>query len=509
MNKFSILMMTLLSGAMVFSQNVTDGLRYSLEQNVGTARFTALSGAMGALGNDFSAINVNPAGSAVFLSSNLKFSTTLFDAENKSEYYNNPEKSFSDDVAINQLGGVFVITNDKEGAIFKKFTIALNFNTTKSFNDENFVRGRGETSVANFFLEQAQGLPLSQLQLQPGESISGHYDFLGESRGAYAQNAFLGYQAYLFDPVEPNNPSNTNYVSNIGNGRFNQEFLQLSQGNHSKFSINMASQIGTDYFVGANFNTHTVNFDQNSYFWETNNNANSKIQAIGFENNLTVYGIGISAQIGAIAKIANNFRIGLSFDSPTWFQISEETSQYLESKYVFNGETILSQIDPGIINVYEDYNLRTPAKLSASAAYIFGQSGLISVDYSYKDFSTLKFSDLDNTYSPYFSELNQNIKSYLKSVSMVRAGAEFRFNQLSVRGGFHFEQTPYQNSQIMGDLIGFSGGIGYNFGRLNANVAYSRSEQERNQQLYSTGLTDTAKITTIYNTLIFSLGFDF
>ena len=60
----------------------------------------------------------------------------------------------------------------------------------------------------------------------------------------------------------------------------------------------------------------------------------------------------------------------------------------------------------------------------------------------------------------------------------------------------------------MGDLTGFSLGAGYNFGRFNADIAYSRSEQERNQQLYSVGLTDTALINSVYNNFILSLSFN-
>ena len=46
--------------------SVADAYRYAIDNTTGTARFRALSGAMGALGGDLSAININPAGSAVF-----------------------------------------------------------------------------------------------------------------------------------------------------------------------------------------------------------------------------------------------------------------------------------------------------------------------------------------------------------------------------------------------------------------------------------------------------------
>jgi long-subunit fatty acid transport protein len=324
-----------------------------------------------------------------------------------------------------------------------------------------------------------------------------------------AQNAFLGYQGFLFDPVDPNNPSNTAYISNIAGGSFNQEYIYLSEGYNSKFSINLAAQVTDNYFLGINLNTHAVNFDQSSYLRENNSNTGSSVTGVGFENNLSVNGVGISAQIGAIAKIANNLRLGLSFDTPTWYQISEETTQYLESRRVFGGQSIYQEVDPRIINIYEDYNLRTPAKVTASTAYIFGQSGLISFDYSYKDYSTIKFSELYDSYSSSFNDLNNTINNTLKGSSSFKAGAEYRINQLSLRGGFHYEESPYKNTEIVGDLIGFSLGTGYNFGRFSCDLAYSRSEQERNQQLYSVGLIDTANINSIYSNFVLSLGFIF
>lgn len=491
------------------AQGIIDGLRYSTEQTSGTARFSALSGAMGALGGDFSAIGINPAGGAVFLNSNIMVSASLFDIENKSNYFNNSEKSSDNDFTFNQLGGIFVIHNSNEASAFKKFTIGLNYNSNSNFENELYIAGTGNNSIGNFFLEQAQGIPLSLLQLQSGESISDLYQYLGETEGSAAQNAFLGYQAFLFDPVDPNNPDNTAYISNIANGSFNHNYAYLSQGYNSKFSINVATQVTNDLFFGININTHSLSFDQSSFLLENNSNPGSLVNRIGFENNLSVTGAGISAQIGAIAIIANNLRLGLSLDSPTWYQISEETTQYLESRHVFDGQTLNEYINPNVINVFEDYTLRTPAKINAGAAYVFGQKGLISFDYSFKDYSSIKFSDIHNNYSAYFSNLNYAINNTLKGASSFKVGGEYRINQFSLRGGFHYEESPYENSHTIGDLTGFSAGVGFNFGNYVIDLAFVRSEQERNQQLYSVGLTDTANINSIYNNFILSFSFNF
>jgi hypothetical protein len=65
----NILLSLLLGTSFIgLSQETTSGdaLRYAVEDLNGTARFRAMSGSMGAIGGDLSAININPAGSVVF-----------------------------------------------------------------------------------------------------------------------------------------------------------------------------------------------------------------------------------------------------------------------------------------------------------------------------------------------------------------------------------------------------------------------------------------------------------
>ena len=56
----------LISTSLILAQDITDAVRYSMDEIQGTARFRAMSGAFGALGGDMSSVNINPAGSAIF-----------------------------------------------------------------------------------------------------------------------------------------------------------------------------------------------------------------------------------------------------------------------------------------------------------------------------------------------------------------------------------------------------------------------------------------------------------
>ena len=58
--------MFILGSGTIVSQNVFDALRYSNDEIEGSARYSAMSGAFGALGGELSAISINPAGSAIF-----------------------------------------------------------------------------------------------------------------------------------------------------------------------------------------------------------------------------------------------------------------------------------------------------------------------------------------------------------------------------------------------------------------------------------------------------------
>ena len=208
MKRITFLLLAVLAIEIASAQGITDGLIYSSESQIGTARFNALSGAFGALGGDLSALSINPAGAAVFLTSSAAFSIAGNDIENRATYFNTRTKSIDTDIILNQAGGIFVYNYGSENAKIKKFTIAFNYQVEKNYNNELIIKGTGNSSIGDFFLSQAQGIPLELLQLQSGESISSLYSYLGENEGTTAQNAFLGYQSFIIDPVDGENSQN-------------------------------------------------------------------------------------------------------------------------------------------------------------------------------------------------------------------------------------------------------------------------------------------------------------
>ncbi len=489
------------------AQNITDALRYSTDNLHGTARYSAMSGAFGALGGDLTGMQINPAGSAVFLNSTVNISLSLLDKKNETNYFNTENSNYNSDVTINQAGAVFVFNNPNEESVWKKFTLGLNYDVTNNFDDAYFATGQSNISIDSYFLNYAEGVPLDLLQLQSGESISDLYRFLGETQGYGVQQAFLGFQSFIIDPVDFDDPNNTSYVSNVAPGSFNQEYYLQSAGYNAKFTINLATQIQDNLYIGLNLNSHVIDYRESKFYFEENDNPDSFVNEIGFRNNLGVLGDGFSAQVGVISKPSEFIRLGLTYETPTWYNINEETTQAIETQRVENDELITETIRPNIINIYEEYQLRTPGKVTGSFAYLFGQSGLISVDYSYKDYSNIEFRPVS---VPSFASENNRMNNLLKGVSTINIGGEYRWNKVSFRGGYKYEDSPYSNKDLMSELTGFSLGLGYNFGSFKLDAAYARTEQDRQEQFFpNSGFTNATNISSVNNFFTITANFGF
>src|SRR5690606_6949685 len=77
MKRFIFSSVCILLGLGVTAQNEADVLRYSSQYVLGTARFSGLGGAMGALGGDMSATHINPAGIGLYRFGEISFTPSM------------------------------------------------------------------------------------------------------------------------------------------------------------------------------------------------------------------------------------------------------------------------------------------------------------------------------------------------------------------------------------------------------------------------------------------------
>lgn len=477
------------------AQQVSDALQYGLENLTGTARYRAMSGAFGALGGDLSAVSINPAGSAIFSNNFASVTLSNYNQKNKSTYFGPKTDANDSSLDMNQFGSVWVFTDTNPENKWSKIALAINYDQKNNFNNSVYTQGYNPTnSISDYFISYANGISENTLTGNPYETMN-----------YTEQQAFLGYNGYLINPENGNQ-----YSSAVNpNGNYYQENSIESKGTNGKIAFNFATEYDKRFYFGINLNAHFVDFETTSSFYEDyldspGNNSNTGVQASRFTNQLYTYGTGFSTQLGMIAKVTNAFRVGLAYESPTWYSLNDELKQTLLVNCPDCGTDSGNFFaDPNIVVFYPSHRLQTPGKYSGSMAYIFGTSGLISIDYSLRDYSNSKFRPANE-----FLTANSTINNILDTSNEIRIGGEYRIKQWSLRGGYRFEESPYKNKNTLGDLNSFSTGLGYDFGQTKLDLAYTRTKRGSNQALFSQGLTDAPNIKAVQNNVTLTLGFE-
>ncbi len=422
-----------ISSAQTLSYNDI-GILFSKEEISGTARYSAMSGAFGALGGDLSAIEINPAGAAVFLKSEFAVSLDIKNTKTTSTFYGTNNLLENDYSNLSQAGGVLVL-NTRNNSDWSNFALGFNYSAINNFEDLWIANGNSGFA------------PISDI--------------------------------YDPDLVYPN--SDGQYLENFADGK------------NYKYSFTVASQYRDNLYVGVSINTYDIEHYQSALIEEYNNDGIGNTFDVSQIQELLTYGEGYSFNIGFISKPTDNVRLGLAFQSPVWYTLSEE---FVEFDVVTYENDITTFEDYSGVNGF-NYKLRTPSKVTGSFAYIFNRMGLISVDYTYKNYSNLKLKNAD------FTQENLAFDTNLEGAGQLRLGTEWRFDNISIRGGYHLEKSPYKNALDSDNIEGYSLGAGYKFKGGKLDFAYQNSTNTASYNLYpqynqleSTNLDiDTSKIT--------------
>ncbi|MDY7395312.1 outer membrane protein transport protein [Aureibaculum sp. 2210JD6-5] len=420
MKKVLFLIGGLLSSLVINAQvisNFDGAVLFSQEDVNGTARFNAMGGAFGSLGGDMSAADINPAGLAVFNNSQAAITLGLRNTDILTSYYGTTTSNSDSFLNLMQAGGVLVF-NTPRNSNWTKFALGFNYSLAKDFENGYIIEGVGDLSEYN-------GDP-------------------------YLNN--------------DNDPGNDVFYNNI-DGQF---FSNYMDGENSKFTISFAGEYDDKFSLGLSLVTHKLDHFQRGLFEESNNDGNGNLLDASYLQELRTYGQGVGLNVGLIAKPVQELRLGLAFQTPTWYNLTEEYSDDLEIQ-VSNDSRLYTEFSD--VNIFE-YNLVTPAKATASIAYLFGKSGLVSLDYTFKNYSQTKLKPTSD-----FVDINESFKNDLQNASEIRIGGEWRVGKiLSLRGGYFYQQSPYADAIDTDHVQGFSLGTGFNFNRkIKLDLAYQKS----------------------------------
>ena len=382
--------------------------------------------------------------------------------------------------AFGALGGDLssIETNPAGAAVFLKseFSVSLNvrnIETASSFYGTNELLENDYTNLSQaggvFVFNTRNNSNWSNLALSFNYSITNNFEdlWIASGNSGFAPITDL----YDNDPVI--------YGNSDG-----QYFENYTDGKNSKYSFTIASQYNDNLYVGASINTYDIDYYQSVLIEEYNNDGNGNTFDVSQIQELLTYGDGYSFNVGFISKPSDNIRFGLAYQSPVWYTLAEDFVEY---------DVVIYENDVNTIEDFSgtngfDYKLRTPSKLTGSFAYIFEKQGLISVDYIYKNYSNIKLSNAN------FTEENIAFDSDLESTGQLRIGTEWRFDNLSLRGGYHIEKSPYKNAISSDNNEGFSLGAGYKFRGGKIDFSYQNSTNTSSYNFYSDNQVDAANL---------------
>ncbi|WP_346860559.1 outer membrane protein transport protein [uncultured Draconibacterium sp.] len=499
----------------VQAQDMVDALRFSNIQTTGTARAGAMGNAFGALGGDFTSAAINPAGIALYRTSEFAFTPKFTYSSVEGNYMNTSMEDNKYNFALNNISYVTSIptSNTSEVGLIS-LNLGIGYNRVKDFNSYSLAGASGVTSsFLDDLVENANGE-------DPNNGWSDFYEELAYYNSDNNSGADLMYydeDAGFWRTDIQINP----FDQTVNNHPVSQRKSISRSGSMDKYSFVAGLNFNHKLYVGASLGITDIYYKQSSTYeeWDAQGDI-PNFESMRFTEYLRTTGTGYDFNFGIIYKPVNEVRLGASIQTPTFYNLHDffHTSMYSRNNFEDGGITDDEGHSP--YNNY-DYNLETPLRATFSGAFVIAKKGIISVDYEYVDYSNNKLRKGGDGYN--FTSENQEITETFKSVGNIRVGGELKAtNELSLRAGYEFYPSAYKsesfgNEQFKSDdrLMTYTAGLGYRFGSFTFDIAYRLTDNIVNELPYSAPYTSIypqpspVEYSALNHDVIFTLGFKF
>jgi hypothetical protein len=457
------------------AQSDVDALRYSSVGFGGTARYTAMSGAFGAIGADFSTLSTNPAGLGVFRTGVFVLTPAIYAGKTAAKYNDNRMEDLKYNFNCSNVGIVFSTYSnknpDKEG--WKAVNFGFGMNRTNNFHNRMLVEGSSTgSSIIDSYLANAKGLSPEDL---------GDFD------------TRLAFDTYLIDTI------GGDYYSNVPSNDLLQRKTLETRGSMQEMVFSLAGNYNNRFFVGATIGIPNIRYIQESTYKEMDNaNSDSIFNSLTINDYLSTSGTGINLKLGMIYVPVDidllKVRIGAAVHTPTFFSMTDEWSSKMSSSFD-NGDSYSNDSPAGTF----DYQLTTPMKAIGSIALQFAKIGTLSCDYEILDYSEARLRS--DSYK-YFDE-NEVISSKYTAAQNLRFGGELAFGNYRLRGGYAIYGSPYSSGINSGEKISRSIGFGVIDEKYFMDFSYVYSATNEDYYLYNyTGENPVYTKQTSHNFLI-------
>ena len=456
----------------------------------GSPRFMGMSGAFGAVGGELSSSIINPAGGAVARKSEVSLTAGVEWYDNTATFYGEKHREKSGTNFTAFQGGVnFVFLNDNPYSSVEGFNVGINYSRRQNFN--NKISAQGVNTTITDWLD---GHPI-------GSSLVESF-FRQAAAGVNSPVTLLATDLGVLERVDNHIYPSADYLN------IDQIARIITSGYMGTTTFSAGLNLNNRVYLGIGFDYYSMEIDNNDiemdeYGYTSNDTyLGGGLSNLAFDRYTAQNGWGSAVSFGIIGRVSDGFRLGFSWKSAARFYIDENYSYIMAAKF-FDGTLNRGMENP--TQFYPNsYSFKSPSEWTFSAAYVFGQHGIFSVDYMVKDFSKMRFK------SEGFEAENDIIAQQMKIAQTLRVGAEARLYPVSIRAGFNYSTSPYKDLTIervsqydpdrfsattlpqgTGDTFGFSASIGYSIGDfLTIDATYVSSSYKTYTYLYEPKLTD-------------------
>jgi hypothetical protein len=453
MKKF-LLIITILVPFFAMAQDDSDLLDFSSIYYQGTAKSAAMGNAMGAVGSDFSAIAINPAGLGLFRKASFVYTPSFYAISNESNYQGSSNSDRAFRLQNNNIGLTW--TQDINDGSLSTVSFAIGINNFQNYALNSYVSGNN----ANTSLIDAYATEILENGINSSSALEN-----------YSPNLIYPlWETYVIDSVGPG--ICTTFVPA---GGLNQEYGLTKRGTSKEFTFASGFNFNEKFFMGVSVGIPYFDRKITKEYKESNLNNGELFRNWSQTENISNSGWGINAKVGAIVYPARWVRLGASVSTPYLYNVTE--SWNTETHSAFSSGSYSYESPTGTYS----YTVTTPFRFNASAALIFGNYGMITGDYEYVNYSKMRASSYDFNYN----NLNNFIKDNYKATSNFRIGTEWRWQTLAFRAGYALYGSPFGFGKKEMQTTSYSCGFGYTYHNFTIDMAYVLSQRNNSYDLYS------------------------
>lgn len=476
----------------IFAQSDADILQFSYWQNTGTARNIALGNTMGVIGADISNINTNPAGIGKFSSTegSITLGVPIFNSTTSFLDKNRDESRLG--FQVSNLGVVFsskYLNNKTESSKWNGVKFGLSYNRLATFNQNYYMSGYN----ANNSL------------------IDNHYEIFSnynatpyEMENNFPFDASLSYGTDLIY-----RDTATGDVYSSVNANVQQDITLKRKGSLNEASIAIASGYDNKVFVGASLGMPVLNYTQNILHHEEDVfDSSYNFNYFDYESNYNVSGVGVNFQLGVLAQINKNIRLGFSFKTPSIIFAKDKYNAYEFADY--EDYTAEATSPDGLVS----YNIRLPWRMSVGGSYIH-KYGLVAVEYELSDAGNAKYNFKDDGFNDYEADLNDGIGEKYKLYHNIKIGIEGKIDPIRIRAGVQYKTSPFNTEVVdakykQNQLI-YSAGLGFRKEHFYIDAAYqfAKSKSYFTPYLLNDNSQPTATLNDKNSLISITAGFKF